>query len=385
MKTIGIITILKCNNFGAELQACATQRVLASLGYDAEIIDYLYFKNPGHKAIRLSAPIAPQSVKQKFINFIKYTLATKVLYRIVPMFSSKLRNRNNKFDKFHLDNTKMSDTYRSMDNLYNSQKRYDVYLVGSDQVWNPFTESNLAPFFLQFAPQNAKKISYASSFGVSELPDFAKGIYSKWLRDFNHISCRENAGVKLVEGLTGRKASMNLDPTLLLTKEQWLEVDGCDPLPQKGYVLIYEVRPSAYIHRMAREYASKNNLEIYRLCLQAVGNKKDEGIINIDAAGPADFVHLFAGASYVLTNSFHGTAFACNFGRNFNTVLFKANKKNSRMTSLLETLCISDRIVYEEDCFPNSYGGQYDVEKTQRLLEAERAKSLEYLKNAIEN
>lgn len=385
MKRIGIITIVKCNNFGAELQACATVLTLQGLGYDAEIIDYLYFKNPKHKVTDSSKPIAPQSFKAGVINYLKYEVAIKILYGIVPLLSSKLRVRNKRFCDFHKHNTKMSQTYASMDDLYNKCEKYDVYIVGSDQTWNPNTESNLAPYFLQFAPHGAKKVSYASSFGMTYIPKFAEELYKKWLNSFDHISCRESAGVDIVRQLTGREASLALDPTLLLNREQWMKIKGSEIRVEDRYVLIYEVRPTAYIQRIAKEYARKNKIPVYRLCLQAVGNKKNDGIINIEDAGPADFVHLFANASLVVTNSFHGTAFACNFGRNFNVVLSRSNKKNSRMTSLLDKLELSDRIIWEEDEFPALYAQKYDVEKTQLLLASERKKSIDYLINAIDN
>ena len=381
---VGIITIDKCNNFGAELQAFATQRTLQEMGYEAEIIDYLYFKNPAHKATYYSRPLAPQGLKKQLVNWLKYRLATKVLYDVLPCMIPKQKRRNRNFSEFHQCNTRMSPTYRSIDDLYRHVKPYDVYVVGSDQVWNPYTESNLAPYFLQFAPQKTKKISYASSFGVTTIPNFAQQQYREWLSQLDAISCREDAGVKIVKELTGKEAQLTLDPTLLLNREQWLQVKGQRYQTNEDYILLYEVHPSEYIQRMALAYASEKGLRIYRLCVQAIGNQQNKGIVNIEDAGPADFVHLFAHATLVLTNSFHGTAFACNFGRNFHTVLSKQNKKNSRMTSLLTTLKLMDRIVWEEDEFPKSFAQTYDVANTQVLLEQERTKSLNYLRKSID-
>ena len=139
MKKIGIITILKCNNFGAELQAYATQKKLSLMGYDAEIIDMLYYKHPDFKSTRMSKPFVKKSVKEKIVELIKFSILNPIIYNIVPLFSKKMRTRNRKFDEFHEKNTKLSETYRSIDELYRNCKEYDVYIVGSDQVWNPGT------------------------------------------------------------------------------------------------------------------------------------------------------------------------------------------------------------------------------------------------------
>ncbi|MBO4529536.1 MAG: polysaccharide pyruvyl transferase family protein [Paludibacteraceae bacterium] len=385
MKSIGIITIDKCNNYGAELQAYALVKVLQLMKYDSEIIDYLYFKNPKYYACSMSRPIKPQSIKERLICWIKYRLATKLLYFVVPLFSSKMRRRNNRFDKFHKQNTKMSTTYRSMKELYDKVKKYDVYVVGSDQVWNPYTETNLAPYFLQFASKGVRRISYASSFGVTDIPSFAQKSYQQWLMELDFISCRETAGIEIVKKITGKDATLTLDPTLLLDKQQWMSVEGGEiDMPEK-FVLIYAVEAApALLWQMAYEFGEKHNIPIYSICTQAVGNTNKKGIINIEDAGPADFVQLFVNATLVLTNSFHGTAFSCNLGKNFYSVLSKSSKKNSRMTSLLEKLELSNRIVWNDESIPADYGKMYDVEKEQLLLSVERQRSVDYLRNTIE-
>ena len=279
----------------------------------------------------------------------------------------------------------MSPTYKSLGELYSHVGDYDAYISGSDQIWNPYTETNLAPYFLQFAPQKAKKISFASSFGVAEIPQFAKAKYKEWLNQYNALSCRELAGVNIIKELTGKDAAHVLDPTLLLNKDQWMQIKGVEIEVQDKFVLIYETRPSLYIQRIAIDYSKKNKIPIYRLCLQAIGNKEDDTIINIEDAGPADFIYLFSKASLVVTNSFHGTAFACNFCKNFYTVISHFGKKNSRMISLLEKLELTNRIIWEEESFPLELGIMYNTERSQSILVSERLKTISFLKNAIES
>ncbi len=385
MKKIGIITIDKCNNYGAELQAYASVKILNEMGYDAEIIDYLYYKNPGYQSSKASRPLFNLTIIQKIEYIVKYKFGTKLLYVVLPFFISKIKRRNNRFHSFHLRNTKMSPTYKSLGELYSNVGDYDVYISGSDQIWNPYTETNLAPYFLQFAPQKAKKISFASSFGVTEIPPFAKAKYREWLNQFDALSCRELAGVNIIKELLGKDAVHVLDPTLLLNKDQWMQIKGAEIDVPERFVLIYETRPSLYIQRIAIDYSKNNKIPIYRLCLQAIGNKEDDTIINIEDAGPADFINLFSKASLIVTNSFHGTAFACNFGKNFYTVISHFGKKNSRMISLLEKLELKNRIIWEEDSYPLDLGIMYNTERSQSILVSERLNTNSFLKNAIEN
>ena len=130
---IGIITILKVNNYGAELQAYALQRVLNLLGYDAEIIDYLFYKNPQHKKTIRSKPNFRFGIKKIFVERL-YPIYVKI-----KMFlNSKNENvRKQRFALFHKKNTRLSKTYKTIDELFEAKMDYDIYMVGSDQVWNP--------------------------------------------------------------------------------------------------------------------------------------------------------------------------------------------------------------------------------------------------------
>ena len=382
MKKIGIITILKCNNFGAELQAYATQKKLNLMGYDAEIIDMLYYKHPDFKKTKLSKPFVEQTMKERVTEFVKFSILNPIIYSVIPVFSKNMRVRNRKFDEFHRVNTKMSNTYRSIDSLYGSGKEYDAYIVGSDQVWNPGTGMNIEPYFLTFAPEGKKRVAYASSFGVTSIPAQYTDKFKKLLNGLDLISVREVAGVKIVEEVAQRKAELVLDPTLLLNKEEWKECSSGYNPNSEGYVLIYEVHPSEKIQQLALEYAQKNNLPVYRVGVRGLFNWETKGITNLVDIGPADFVSLFENANIVFTNSFHGTAFSVNLGKKFYTVLSKAGKKNSRMTSLLSIMGLDSRIVYQEDDEKISYE-KYDVYKVQELLKAEREKSVNYLRTAL--
>lgn len=384
MKTIGIITILKADNCGAELQAFATQRVLQLLGYDAEIIDYLYFKHADFHYTKAARPAWGQSAKVRVMEYVKYQIANKILAKIIPAIVPAQRKFYKKFSDFHNENTKLSRTYSTIEDLYKNPPLYDVYVVGSDQVWNPATGATLAPYFLTFAPKEARKISYASSFGVSEISADMQPQYVEWLNNLDSISVREDAGVSLVKSLTGRNAILVLDPTLLLDKDEWNQVKADKDLG-KGYVLIYACRyHSKKILEMAKEYAAIHNVPIYSIKLKAFMNGVDTGVLNIEDCGPSGFVHLIANAGLVLTTSFHGTAFAVNMGVPFFTVT-KANGHGiSRMSSLLKLLRLDNRIIDEDSQLSEIDWTPYNVQQVQERLSMLREKSINYLKTAID-
>ena len=382
---IGIITILKCNNFGAELQAFATQKKLELMGYDAEIIDYLYFKHDQFQFTKRAKPFVSFTLKQRMIEFLKYRIVNRCLYKILPVFSNVLKGRNEKFSSFHINNTKLSRTYKSIDSLYHTNLNYDAYIVGSDQVWNPGTGVSLEPYFLTFAPNDKKKFAYASSFGVTSIPNQYKDIYKRLLNNLEHISVREDAGAKIVKDITGRTAKVVLDPTLLLSKNEWIKFgSGLNP-STKGYILIYEVHPSVKLQELAFKYSKDFGLPIYRVAVRAFMNWKNEGITNLCNIGPADFISLFENASMVFTNSFHGTAFSVNFGKQFYTLLSSTGKKNSRMTSLLNIMNLNARIIYDTaDCSQVSWE-KFDTAASQELLNQERNKSVHYLEESLKD
>ena len=381
MKKIGIITILKTNNYGAELQAYATQAMLNKLGYNAEIIDYLFYKNPGHKKTKASKP----SFNYGFIKKVKETL-----YPIFEKFKARSNQKNNirrteRFERFHTENTKMSPTYRTMDELYAAKNDYDVYMVGSDQVWNPDIYSSILPYMLAFAPEGKKRVSYASSFGVSSIPDECKWLYKKYLPKFSSIGVREKNAVDMVRELSNKEATWVLDPTLLLDKEDWSKVASSAYRELNNYILLYELTPCPYILELAKHMREKNGMEIVRICKNASVEDKDTSVRNIIDAGPAEFIRLFANAGMVITNSFHGTAFSINFGKEFYTVTPARKHNNSRQRSILELFKLQDRLTAENTPIENISIGSIDYAAVSTILENERKKSIDFITNAIDN
>ena len=384
MKKVGIITIVNVNNYGAELQAFATFRKLQLMGYNAEIINYLYYKDWRYIDSKMSRSFNSMSIKGKIIYFAKYRVASFVLNKILPLICKDVKQRIANFNSFHQHNTRFSKLYKSMKDLYTDTPIYDVYMVGSDQVWNPNASSSIEPYFLTFAPHSALTVSYASSFGVSKIENNSIANRIKLgLSSIKTISVRESSGVNLVKELTGRTAQLVCDPTLLLNKSEWtMFMKPVSNMPQR-YVLIYQLSESDAIVKLATRIGKQEQIPVYRICKRAFKVKKDKGVVNILNAGPSEFLSLITNASFIITNSFHGIAFSINFDVPFYTVVSAKKKNNNRMESLLDYVGLGKRIVKDDVDITNLPIVGYDVNATQLKLKSFRLESEKFLEDAL--
>ena len=384
MKKVGIITIVNVNNYVAELQAFATFRKLQLMGYNAEIINYLYYKDWRYIDSKMSRSFNSMSIKGKIIYFAKYRVASFVLNKILPLICKDVKQRIANFNSFHQHNTRFSKLYKSMKDLYTDTPIYDVYMVGSDQVWNPNASSSIEPYFLTFAPHSALTVSYASSFGVSKIENNSIANRIKLgLSSIKTISVRESSGVNLVKELTGRTAQLVCDPTLLLNKSEWtMFMKPVSNMPQR-YVLIYQLSESDAIVKLATRIGKQEQIPVYRICKRAFKVKKDKGVVNILNAGPSEFLSLITNASFIITNSFHGTAFSINFDVPFYTVVSAKKKNNNRMESLLDYVGLGKRIVKDDVDITNLPIVGYDVNATQLKLKSFRLESEKFLEDAL--
>jgi len=378
MKKIGIITILNVNNYGAELQAFALHHKLKLLGYDSEIINYLYYKNPAYRHEFESAPL------------IKKSIISKVKERILKLIDSysKLTNaeihkvRSRRFNDFHQELTKTSKPYTSYSDLYNATLPYDTFIVGSDQVWNPNNHTSLEPYFLTFAPKTARKISYASSFGVGSIPKEYYPIYKGLINNINKISTREVDGVKIIKDITGIDATHVVDPTLLLTRKEWeaIMVPFEDDEP---FILLFIFKNSSYVTKLALDLQKQTGYKIIRVCKNEMRVEPDSKILNIRDMGPKEFLGLYQKAAIVLTTSFHGTVFSLIFEKPFFTVAPASKNNNSRQKNLLSMVGLDDRLINEGDNFPEIDKSEINYNKVSKILANKRNDSVLFLEKSI--
>lgn len=363
-KIIGIITFHRAINYGAILQTYALQKKIKELGVKCVIIDYRNKKLENrHKKIKFSDC-------KNMKDFIRYLLLSK--------------NHNIKYDKFREFANKhfeVSTPFYSLKDLREAEKKYDTFITGSDQVWNYQINDMDAAYFLEFTKDKSKKASYAASFGVSNIPNEYKQKYFELLNDFEYILVREKQGADIIRELLSREAQVVLDPTLLLSKEEWHSVakEGYSAVDGK-YILIYAFGGSKNIWNLAENISKKTG---YKIVCIANTYKKSINIKYIKSAGPEEFLGLFKNAEYVITNSFHGTAFSINFNKQFFTEMLPDTMGvNSRIEDILDLFRLDNRIITSSDASVIDILINYN--EMNEILETERKKSMALLKNLIE-
>lgn len=389
---IGIITFVKCDNYGAELQAYALQKKLNLLGYDAEVIDLEKEKGVIESSF--------SSYKNAILNRYKQYGLIKGSLKIIELIkdkynarkafaanSEKVKERHKIFEDFFNKYIKHSTKFYTLEEMRNIQSLpYSTLIAGSDQIWNYMQTRYLDVFFLMMANRwKAKKISYAASFSVSRIPKSKRAMYKQYLENMDAISVRETIGIDIVKSCSDCRAITVLDPTLLLNRNEWIEYIGKkDYLPEnKKYVVIYTLSGSHYIYTLAKKIAKKLDAEVINIKLSFSKIKGDDGITHICNAGPREFISIFSQAVYVITDSFHGTAFSINFNIPFTTLLNPASNINSRALSILKLTGTESRLIYDygENKEPDTLN--IDFAPINKIIEANREKSLNFIKENL--
>lgn len=334
---IRTITCHDVYNYGASLQAFALQSFLETCGHDVEIINY----KPAYLNIhyRISLFIHPDSPIYKYTQ---QSLLLRLLYGIkrfiwyLPSWKRKVA-----FDRFTAKYLKLTRPYRSHEELVKNPPIADVYIAGSDQIWNSTTMLNGKDpaFYLQFAPKINNKISYAASFGATTISEQCKITIKKWLSNLDKISVRETSGVNILHDL-GLSGTHVCDPVFLLTADEWrnyLSIKKGD----ERYVLIYNLTSiNNNLLNDAINTAKQLNAKLYSVSPFKIKGV-DKNYVNVS---PKDFVSLISNASFVFTNSFHATAFSIIFHRQFCTYNYHSNSNSSRMYSILAEMELLDRL-----------------------------------------
>lgn len=356
---VGIITFHKPCNYGAALQATALNKKIIELGSECEIIDYENEK------------LKPTYTLEKITNI-------KTLIKAI-LFNKKNKIKFNKFNAFIENNCNLSQEKYNKKNITEANNKYNKFITGSDQVWNLRLTGEDYNYLLNFVKDDNKKFSYASSFGYSEIPDEYRERCKKLFDKYSKINVREKRGKEIIEELTTKKVDVVLDPTLLLNKNQWqnLEKKYEKYIPNKC-ILAYFVSPTKQNYEFAKKLSKKLKMKVV---LINYGNKMKCGMKNITKAGPGEFLWLFRNANYVVTNSFHGIAFSINLNKEF---FYQTSKKaqngNSRIENLINICGLTNR--NEEKIDINNIQKINWIDVNEKI-EAERKKSIESLKQIL--
>lgn len=382
MKKVGLAVCYDTKNFGSQLQVLATIKKVEECNCTAEIIRY-------NK--KLTPTFIVQTIPRLFnVSFVKSKLSGNEKEKKLkkqPAIEAKVKQRNNRFDDFVKEYFApyFSMPYNGWEKLVKKcVENYDAFLCGSDQLWLP---NNLGSHFytLEFAPENRPKIAYATSFGVSQIPDGQKKATAKYLNRFQHLSTRELAGQKIIKELTGKMAQVVCDPTLLFDAEGWKQMLPEKKIVEEPYVFCYFLGTNEEHRKIVNEFKSKTGLKLVTCpfldnYVECDLNFGDIQLFDMDAA---DFVNLIRHAEYILTDSFHGSVFSILNHKKFmtfNRFNAGANSRNSRIDSLCTLLGLSERR-YNGDVMNVEKDINYNA--VEEKLEKLRADSIKYLETAL--
>lgn len=366
MKKVGLLTMHRVFNYGSILQAYATQTIIESLGFICDVIDYQY-PNKIHKCGKFDI--------HQFIGF---------LLQLKQGFP-ELRRRK-KFRRFYKKYFHLTQYYPTKESLERNPPIEDVYIVGSDQTWNTRHIKDDSTFLLSFVPEGKRKLSFSSSAArLSYSSDFSS-MFKKYVSEFSAISVREKNTQSMVQKLLNRKVPVTLDPTLMLNQSGWEKmVSNASLHISEPYILVYVLKysfnPYPLVTKIIRQIYQQTRLHV--VCIRYSAREK-LGISNAtyynESISPEDFVYLFKNASYVVTTSFHGTAFSVTFNKRFFSIV-KPDSTDDRIMSLLNMLGIPERGISEDKDLSNHLDIDYTL--VNQKLDEERNKTISYLRDNI--
>jgi hypothetical protein len=376
-KKVGLLSVPRYVNYGSQLQLFALQATIMRCGYECEVIDY---DPPSH--IPLSLPQRIRRVMSKPTVLITGMAERKRMRRYAELTAARQRLfREFLHQKINLG----PKQYASMEALEWDPPQYDACVVGSDQVWSPTGHFGDRAYYLSFAAES-KRIAYAPSIGVSELPPHTHEWMRIWINRVPHLSVREKTGAALIRQLTGREAQVVVDPTLLLTADEWSEY-AADPVRPAPYVLCYALQGDQYIRDYATMIAREAGYSLVVLPMHAYDIEELDGHVEKRYdVGPSEFLTLIQNAACVCTDSFHGTIFSIIFRRPFFSFQRYDDKaeaaKFSRVSDMLDRLGLTHRIVSRETAYRDCWD-HVDYASVEDALDAWKAASLEYLETAL--
>lgn len=365
MKKIGLLTWHYFHNFGSVLQAFALQKTLKKLKYNSYFINY---RDPKY------------GMESSYKSNLKY-----VVSEISKFMPSKFQKRYYfPYNSFLKNNLKQTKCFYDEKILLEYGEKFDTIVCGSDQIWAPNVFNPI--YMINFVDgKNIKKISYAASIGLNNIPDNLQEKYKKLLSDFSDISVREETGKRLIEEKCGLSAKVVIDPTFLLEPIEYKKLKK-EPIgfeKNKNYIFCYFLNQNHKYRKIVEKYAMENDCEIigYSAC-----NKDNEWMKLYKNIGPCEFLWLIDNAQSVFTDSYHGTIFSLLFHKNFWT-FERFNKEdsicqNSRIFQLAKMFSIGDRIITDDSIIDTCEN--IDFNEFEKNLELKKKDSIRFLKEALD-
>lgn len=360
---VGIVTLYNNNlNYGALLQAYALKNTIDKLGHETAVVDYPFMQSQARfqkPSFNLKALFHPRK------------LAGYILYVSISKEKEDRIKKTEKFAKENFNLTSLCCTSKEIDNL-----NLDVHICGSDQIWNPEITNGLKVAFFG-GEGKAYKVSYAASVGELDQLKKYKEEFVNLLDRMDVISVREYDLLKYIKTNTNFNVTQVLDPSLLLQKEDY-EMILKKPGGVEPYLLIYSLDRDIRMLKLAHKIAKERGLQVIEI---AISKTPFCGHKQIFSADPAEFLGWIEQASFVVTNSFHGTAFSIVFRKKF--LVIKHKTRGARMESLLDKLKLRDRLVENPNDFKYTNIPDIVYQNVDDILCELRTTSLDFIRNAL--
>ena len=363
---VSVITRHAVTNYGSFLHAYATQIVIEQLGHECEIIDYI---RPDENYKSIEKTILKHKPKWNS------SLLKRIIYLIMRQPESIIAGK--RFERYRNEYLHLTPRYTSVQEVRENIPDADCYITGSDQVWGPIGTGKYDEcYFLSFTKENDYRFSYAASFGrTKESPDIEKYLRDQLIK-YHCILVREDSAVSRIKEM-GLQAAQVIDPTMLLDKGFWRS-KATGKLREK-YILIYQLHNNPRLGRFAKELAIMKGVKLIRVSVSLHQMVREGSFIY--CPDPFKFLFLIDNAECLITDSFHGTAFAINLNTPFIEIL-PDNGTRTRNVNILQMTGLSDRILKEEDDYTLA-DRKIDFCMVNEILENERENSKEKLSNML--
>ena len=375
MNKICYITLHTTPNYGSCLQAYATQSLFESLGWEPVLVDYWRKTHQTSYLVERAFKIG----RLKRWSFLGEHMPHFIKSLMAAMLELKGRRRRRPFKRFQEEKLHKTRKYISEEELELDPPVADAYCTGSDQVWNSiWNEGFEDPYYLTWAPIGKPRIAFAASIGRDKLDEWEKPLMREALGRYDAISMREKSGVQLLESLGIEDAFLVLDPTLMLNKVEWEKIATIPSSMPEKYILVYQLNPDERFGDYTSNLSQYLGIPIVKICYER--NEIQKGAINLVTPEVSDFVGLFLKASYIVTDSFHATAFSLNFEKPFVAIL--PSRFSTRIANIVELTGTTDRIF-------RGYGDvdlmlqPIDFSFVKERLNAKRKESLDFLSRAL--
>ena len=386
---IALVTCYFIRNYGSQLQALATQIAVQKIGYECE-----------HICIDGLLPEINDSRKKFFLrNFFNYSVWSDKVPALKRMIFLKTIGRNHvkflalrtkMFDHFSREHFIISEKYENKSRLTSAAHKYNAFIVGSDQLWLP---SNIAGdyYTLNFVPDDIKKISLATSFGVASLPKKEAKMANEFLNRIDYVSVREHSGKELIKQVAGRDVPVVCDPTLMLTAEDWEKLIPKECIENDKYIFCYLLGNHPEQRAFIKQISKHIGFKIVQIHSGNSFMFAEEGFADeqMFEAGPSEFLRMIRDAEYVFTDSFHCTVFSLQFKKDFYVFRrFTTEGKtstNGRIYSLLDVVSLQDRMLTGREDVEKVLGAEIDYTAVHKALADFRQFTWNWLENALKS